>query len=304
MKEFNNLLSIIIPSYNHSEYIETCISECLKIPNCAEIIVIDDGSTDESKQLINRLEQKNSKIKTIFKQNSGLVDSLNMGLKIASSEYIYICASDDIPIPEVFEKAMLSMKDQPECNFKIFGGLNFFPHIGSTSPIYSKNHEKFLLAISKTDDIDKLLYFEYPHPILIQSTIYKKSALIEIGGWDKDIKLDDYAIFIKLFKHSAESAAPISYDLETNLVLYRHHENNSYKKLPIMLNYNLQVINKYCPERLKTDATAKAIAKYFLISLKTLDFKGTIGVLSKVTARNFPSVFIESISFIYSKLFK
>lgn len=90
------LISIIIPVYNTEKYIEECINSLLNQSlKEIEIICINDGSTDNSLNLLKDFEQKDPRIIVISKENSGPANARNIGLNSASADYIYFMDSDD-----------------------------------------------------------------------------------------------------------------------------------------------------------------------------------------------------------------
>lgn len=91
-------LSIIIPIYNVEKYIERCLKSCLNqdLPlSDYEIIAIDDGSPDNSKEIVKQYQEKYSNIRLIIQENKGLSGARNTGLRIAKGEYIWFIDSDD-----------------------------------------------------------------------------------------------------------------------------------------------------------------------------------------------------------------
>jgi alpha-1,3-rhamnosyltransferase len=98
-------VSIIIPSYNHSQFIEALIDSIYaQTYKNFELIVIDDGSKDRSPELLKELELKFG-FKLILKKNEGLCATLNKGLSLADGEYIVTIGSDDImPINRIKEQ--------------------------------------------------------------------------------------------------------------------------------------------------------------------------------------------------------
>lgn len=88
--------SIIVPAYNVAQYIEECVESVLKQDyNDYEVIVVDDGATDETPQIIDNLAQKSEKIKVIHQTNGGLSAARNSGIRAAKGDYILFLDGDD-----------------------------------------------------------------------------------------------------------------------------------------------------------------------------------------------------------------
>ena len=91
-------LSIIIPVYNTEEYLPRCLNSCLEqdlLANEYEIIAINDGSSDNSLQILNAYALKYPNIRVINQENRGLGATRNRGLNLAIGEYIWFVDSDD-----------------------------------------------------------------------------------------------------------------------------------------------------------------------------------------------------------------
>lgn len=89
-------ISIIVPVYNVEKYIEKCIeSICNQSFNDIEIILVNDGSTDSSKNICEDFKKKDNRIKLLNIENSGVSEARNRGLDIATGTYIMFCDSDD-----------------------------------------------------------------------------------------------------------------------------------------------------------------------------------------------------------------
>ena len=104
MKKF----SIIIPVYNTKEYLEKCLNSIINqknLKNEYEIIIVNDGSTDESEKIIVKYEKKYSDIiKYIKKKNGGVSSARNIGIKESHGEYLLFVDSDDYLEPELLSK--------------------------------------------------------------------------------------------------------------------------------------------------------------------------------------------------------
>lgn len=103
--ENSQLISIIIPVYNVEEYIEKCIRSIMNqtYPSL-EIIIVDDGSSDNSGRICDCMEEEDSRIKVVHQSNKGLVRARKNGLKIAKGELIGFVDGDDYIEPYMYER--------------------------------------------------------------------------------------------------------------------------------------------------------------------------------------------------------
>lgn len=110
MKE--DLVSVIIPIYNASQYLSNTI-ECIlnQTYKNLEIILLNDGSTDNSLCICNEYREKDDRIIVIDKQNSGQGDTRNMGIELATGKYIYFADSDDIMDLNLIKTAVDGIKE-------------------------------------------------------------------------------------------------------------------------------------------------------------------------------------------------
>lgn len=98
-------VSVIVPVYNTSQYLSKCLDSLLvQTLDELEIIVVNDGSTDNSQEIIDEYASKHSKIKAFEKPNGGLSDARNFGLEQTSGEFIGFVDSDDYVSTEMFER--------------------------------------------------------------------------------------------------------------------------------------------------------------------------------------------------------
>ena len=142
MKE---LISIIVPVYNVEKYLSKCIESLLyQSYENLEILLIDDGSTDNSLQICKEYAQKDTRIVFIQKQNEGVLKTRNLGIELAKGAYIGFVDADDWIEQEMFEKLydliQTTSSDISICNkyiydditknkFKEFGGLKHGEYI-------------------------------------------------------------------------------------------------------------------------------------------------------------------------------
>lgn len=108
------MISVIIPVYNVENYLRQCLDSILnQTYTDFEVICVNDGSTDNSLNILNEYAQKDSRIKVISQKNKGPSKARNVGLKHANSEYICFIDSDDKIEPDFFEK-LYAVKDMSD----------------------------------------------------------------------------------------------------------------------------------------------------------------------------------------------
>lgn len=100
-----NGLSIIIPVYNSEKYLVNCLNSILKQDEkIFEVIIIDDGSSDSSYEIMKKYESIYNKVKILKKENGGVCSARNMGIEVAEGEYLAFVDSDDMLYPNSLSK--------------------------------------------------------------------------------------------------------------------------------------------------------------------------------------------------------
>lgn len=109
MKE---LISVVVPVYNVQEHIENCLNSLIsQTYTNLQIILVDDGSTDESGKICDRYKELDNRVTVIHKPNGGLADARNTGLKQVKGDYIAFLDSDDYIYKTMYEDLYNLLKD-------------------------------------------------------------------------------------------------------------------------------------------------------------------------------------------------
>lgn len=129
--DHNKILSIIIPVYNVEKYLEQCLGSIIdiKYQNNIEIILVNDGSTDNSPIICQKYAELYPNIKLISQKNSGLSEARNTGIMNANGEYLLFLDSDDFLFDEILDKILFYLKNYEKDLFigrayKYFGNFN------------------------------------------------------------------------------------------------------------------------------------------------------------------------------------
>ncbi len=116
----DKLVSVIVPVYRSEEYLDKCVSSITgQTYQNLEIILVDDGSPDNSPKMCDSWAEKDSRIKVIHKTNDGLSSARNARIDIAGGDYLGFVGSDDWIAPDLFEKVM-AIFDKHEPDIVVF----------------------------------------------------------------------------------------------------------------------------------------------------------------------------------------
>jgi glycosyltransferase involved in cell wall biosynthesis len=124
-------ISIVVPVYNCQDTINRCIKSLVNqtLKNI-EIIIVDDGSTDDSSSIVDELSMKDNRIVVIHKENSGVSATRNLGIKHAKGEFIGFVDADDFVDTTMYEKLYNLVKKEASemalCSFYVDAGTNLY----------------------------------------------------------------------------------------------------------------------------------------------------------------------------------
>lgn len=168
----NNIkVSILVPICNVEKYLDKCLQSIIKQSlNEIEIVCINDGSKDNSLEIIKKYAQNDNRIIIIDKANTGYGDSMNQGLRIAKGEYIGIVESDDFIDGDMFRKLYENAK---KYNADIVKS-NFYFYWENPLKLIYKNNLKIKSILLDTEICRRKLFLGMP---AIWSAIYKNDWL-------------------------------------------------------------------------------------------------------------------------------
>lgn len=110
-------VSVVVPAYNVENYIEQCALSVLNQSySCCELIIVDDGSTDSTPQILDKLGEKNDHIRVMHKENAGVSAARNTGIDMAEGDYIVFVDGDDYLAPNFIEY-MVGMAQETGAEF-------------------------------------------------------------------------------------------------------------------------------------------------------------------------------------------
>lgn len=194
MNRKNNLLSIIIPVFNVQDYLSKCIESALNQTYIdTEIILINDGSTDNSGMICDNYSKNENKVQVIHKANGGLSSARNAGMDVARGNYIAFVDSDDWLDADMYstliELLEVNDADIAACGFKeiYFGNSKFHSNFGSVT-LFNKEE-----AINSLVSDDNSVRFEVWNKVfrreLVGDLRFKEGQIFEDVFFDRNIFL-------------------------------------------------------------------------------------------------------------------
>ena len=266
-KNENIWFSIIICCYNSEKYLMETVNSILKQNyEFWELLIIDDGSSDNTKTIINHLKESNKKIKYYYQQNKGFASARNYAIEKALYEWIVILDHDDIALPNRLE--IHANQIRKKNNAKLFFGDTI--HFKDNDTIIRKNFDKFdfnKIFLEKRKVYESLLIEGCF--IDSESVVFSKEAAKKIGGFNKNYKyLADYEFFCRMGYYNDFGM--------TNEVLskWRIHKDQATNKMEKI--YKKELLLFYLKNILSVNSL------YIKVSLIKRIIKGAIKYLIKI----------------------
>lgn len=250
MQKKQELVSIIIPTYNAEKSIVRCINSVVnQTYRNVEIIVINDGSTDKTLELLEKIKCEHSNINVINKRNEGVSKARNDGISNAKGKYIYFADSDDYisenTISEMVEAQEKSGAELILCGFDYITKRDGHTNVVYFEDYWEKSVKEYLELIS--EKLHSLYYGAlwnklYIREILVNNQIY----------FDKEISYaEDFMFNIEYLKH-IERIVHIPkvlyyYDAtdESSLSRKKHNANKLWEISKIRIKIYIEECEKY-----------------------------------------------------------
>jgi glycosyltransferase involved in cell wall biosynthesis len=130
-------LSIIIPVYNVEQYLQSCVQSVItQTYQDLQVILVDDGSTDSSGILCDQLAQQDSRMQVVHKENGGLSDARNAGLKVATGDYVAFLDSDDVYLLNDGLEQLMALAQAEQPDVLLFQAVDVYPNHQSVRKAY------------------------------------------------------------------------------------------------------------------------------------------------------------------------
>ncbi|MFC0308200.1 glycosyltransferase family 2 protein [Gallibacterium trehalosifermentans] len=248
------LVSVIIPCYNGEQYIEAAVNSILQQSyHHLEILVINDGSTDRSADILQRFAQEDLRVRYIEnEQNLGLIATLNKAIQLAQGQYIARMDSDDIALPDRIEKQVAFFEQHPDIAV-----------LGGAIETFGEGIANQILSLP-TEDMQIKAY------LFLASAFHHPTVMFNLDAIDKAelvyqqqyYRAEDYGLWVTLLTKGYKFA-----NLSEVILRYRILPNSETRLLAKNLaqkNDVLRKIHQYLFTHLNLSLTDEQVTQYSL----------------------------------------
>lgn len=212
-----NLVSVVIPCYNHAQFLAHAIESVLtQSYSNFEIIVVDDGSTDDTAEVVRRY----SPVHYVYQDNAGRSSARNTGLWQSRGEFVVFLDADDRLLPNALETGINCMREHPECAF-VSGHCRVIDSNGVILPSPRQRHvehEHYLQLLRGGS------YIWCPAVALFQRKVFDF-----VHGFDPALMpVEDYDLYLRITKD-----LPV-YSHNQVIAEYRQHRSNTSRDVTVM----------------------------------------------------------------------
>jgi teichuronic acid biosynthesis glycosyltransferase TuaG len=213
----NPIVSVIVPAYNAEKFVgETIQSVQAQTYSNWEMIIVDDGSTDNTATIIKQAIENDSRIHYYYQTNGKQGKARNLAIKHAKGKYLAFIDADDLWHPQKLEKQIQVFFEYPHVDLLYTNGISF--------------KEKFEVIDSDNDGESLIIDKNIQYQLLLSgkslpnlSVMVKKQSVDDIDGFQEDIRLqnaEDYQLWLRMADNGCQF-----YYLSLSLFYYRLHEN-------------------------------------------------------------------------------
>lgn len=225
------LVSVVIPCYNHERFVQDSIQSVIdQTYQNIELIIIDDGSKDGSvdkiQEMIPTCQERFIRFEFRHRSNKGLSATLNEALDWCKGVYYSAIASDDMMLPEK-TKLQVDFLDANKNISAVFGGIKLIDNNNITISERVRESKQYSFK-------DIILH---QHDLPAPTQMIRLSALKKVGGYDSDVLIEDWYMWLRLSSYSD------LYYMDHLLCLYRQHETNISKNLEKMHSGRFDVLS-------------------------------------------------------------
>lgn len=236
------MVSVIVPAYNAASYLRECLDSALaQTYHDMEVIVVDDGSTDSTPEIIGEYAARDPRIVAVRQSNQGISSTRNRGISIAGGEWIVFLDSDDVMSPDCIS-TMVGIAEKTDCSMVHAGWIRVTDHAVIKKETWCKDPACTVRVMEATEFIEEVLYQNSRLVPAPWAKLYRRELFDELR-FTPGITYEDLDIFYKVAFEAGKVAV-------TDATVYLYRDNPS------------SITNTFGPSRFDVLAVTERLEAY------------------------------------------
>lgn len=247
------LVSVIIPAYNAEAFIQLTLESVLaQTYQNFEIVVVDDGSRDRTPEIVESFTQRDSRIRLLRQQNSGVAAARNLAIQASKGVYISPIDADDLWYPQKLEKQVRCIEEADESVGLVYSWSVYLNESGETIGRYIADQG---YTFAEGNVFNSLLYFNFLDNA--STALFRRSCIDRVGGYNCNLRdqnaqgCEDWDIYLRIAEQYSFRVVP------EYLIGYRQYLGSMATNCPVMArSYELMMVevqqrNPNIPDRIR-----------------------------------------------------
>lgn len=231
-------VSALVPTYNCAAYLPKALDSALaQTFDDLEVIVIDDGSTDNTREIVERYQQANpGKIVYIYQKNQGISFARNAGMRISRGEYFALLDADDQWLPDHLKESVAVLEANPGAGV-----------VHSNITFIRENGEAMETPVRRKEFLSGQVFrniFLRDADISCPTVVFRKACCDKVGLFDEQLSrlgCEDRELWLRIAQHY-----PFAY-IDKVLALYLVRSSSVSRNMEKMIKARMYVVDKFCP---------------------------------------------------------
>jgi glycosyltransferase involved in cell wall biosynthesis len=235
--------SVVMPTYNSARTVEAAIASVLKQTRSDfELIVSDDGSTDDTVARVEQLVQREARVSLLTQQHRGASAARNAAIAHAVGEYVSFLDSDDLWLPQYLDAMATTLAEHPEADVAHTDAWVFYDDIKKV--VRGSLMKAWQPSVVPRDPLEFLRAMLKAANFLYYSVTIRRPVLLEVGGFDERLQSSvDYELWLRIAAHGH-----VFVRHPENLAVYRRRSAGQITSNPAALSRSLPDVYRFVAE--------------------------------------------------------
>lgn len=247
-------ISVIIPVYNVEAYVERCLLSLLnQTYTDFEAIVVNDGSTDRSGLILDKLKKEDLRLRVFHKKNEGVSRARNFAMQQAEGEFFCFLDADDTYQPEMLE-TLIREQERTNSDMVVTSYSYFYENTNKTCHVNC-----YIEGVYGKDEALRLMYQPHGYRCYLVTKLFKKNIIRKNGNilsFRNDLRMMEDLVFVTEYVDRCRSVAFINqsfynYLMRENSAIHTLNVSEKVKAFEVIIPFVISHFNQSCSDALR-----------------------------------------------------